>query len=433
MKQKKVLVHGSIESLKEFLQSPFNAEYYALALVSEDFEGIDIDSQNGGGQWEFLTPSKLNKFAYELIDGIVLTDEQNRYTALNYFINDGVEPRKIILWNNQGVPEFFNARQKDGTEIVFMEGLQFHIRSQEDSDFLNRIRGYLFSQKQFYAIPPSQYKTLIERQYRRPINWENPKTFTEKIQWMKLYDSTPIKTRLADKYLVRQWVAEKIGAEYLIPLLGVWDNFDDIDFDLLPEQFVLKCNHGSAMNIIVRDKKTFNIENAREKINAWLAIDFGAFLCELHYNNIKKKIIAEKFLTDGKNLDLTDYKFMCFNGKPEYCLFYSDRSTDCRLDYFDMDWKLTNFESSEHRNSDHPEKILQPENFELMKKLAAELCKDFAHVRVDFYEVEGKVYFGEMTFTPAAGLVTFKPAGTNEYLGSLLTLPAPTEFKQLSR
>lgn len=295
------------------------------------------------------------------------------------------------------------------------------------------IRGQLFNQKQFYALNPSQYKTMIEQQYRRPINWENPKTFTEKIQWMKLYDSTPIKTRLADKYLVRQWVAEKIGAEYLIPLLGVWDNFDDIDFDLLPNQFVLKTNHGSAMNIIVRDKNSFDKENAREKINAWLNWDFGTFLYELHYNNIKKKIIAEKFLTDGKNFDLTDYKFMCFNGKPTYCLFYSDRSTDCRLDYFDMNWNLMNIESSDHPNSEHPKKFSKPKTFKVMKKLAAELCKGFPFVRVDFYEVAGKIYFGEMTFTPAAGLFRYKPDSTDEELGKLITLPSPTEFKQLSQ
>ena len=243
------------------------------------------------------------------------------------------------------------------------------------------------------------------------------------MQWMKLYDSTPIKTRLADKYLVRQWVAEKIGQEYLIPLYGVWNNFDEIDFENLPNQFVLKCNHGWDMNIICRDKNNFDYEDARQKLTAWLQVDHGITKFQPHYCNIKRKIIAEKFMTDEKNFDLTDYKFVCFNGKPYYCKCTTERSAGIRCDYFDFTWQHMNFEREHYINSDHPEKIAKPKNFELMKKLAAELCKNFAHVRVDFYEIEDKVYFGEMTFTPAAGNIKFKSEGTDEYFGSLMTLP----------
>ena len=216
-------------------------------------------------------------------------------------------------------------------------------------------------------------------------------------------------------------------------MLGVWDNFDDIDFDLLPNQFVLKTNHASATNIIVRDKKIFDKENAREKINAWLNWDFGTYLYELHYNNIPKKIIAEKFMSDGKNSELSDYKFWCFNGKPFICQYLTERSTELTLDYFDLNWKHLDIERHDHPNSKHPEKISKPKNFELMKKLAAELCKGFAHVRVDFYEVAGKIYFGEMTFTPGSGIFTYKPDSADEELGKLLTLPPPYEFKPISR
>ena len=160
----------------------------------------ELNSRHKGGQQvEFIAPSRVNKFSYELVDGVLLTDRQNFQRNLNYFLNEGVEPRKIILWNNQGIPEIFTLRDKDGVDVAFMEGLQFHIRKQEDLNFLNQMREWLNQQKNFYAQNPSQYPKMVERQYRRPINWKNPKTFTEKIQWMKLYDSTPIKTRLAPK------------------------------------------------------------------------------------------------------------------------------------------------------------------------------------------------------------------------------------------
>ena len=246
------------------------------------------------------------------------------------------------------------------------------------------------------------------------------------MQWLKIFDATPIKSRLADKFSVRSWVAEKIGDEYLIPLLGVYDDFDDIDFDALPDQFVLKCNHGSGMNVICRDKKSFDKRNAREKLNAWLAFDFAALLFELHYTRINRKIIAEKFMANGDLPDLIDYKFLCFNGEIIYCQYLTDRSSNLKLNYFDENWMPTKVERSDHPRSDHPEKIRRPKNFELMKKLAAKLAEGFDFVRVDFYEIDGKVYFGEMTFTPGAGNFYYKSVGTDEYLGSLLTLPAAT-------
>ena len=378
-----------------------------------------------------MTPDKLHDFVYRLVDAIVLTNTPTRQADINYFLGKGIENRKIILWENKAAPEIYTAKAPDGSEVAFMEGLEFHLRNKENIDFFYAMHNYFTRQKLFYALPSSSYKNMIEKQCGQKIDWENPKTFREKIQWMKLYDSTPIKTRLADKYLVRQWVADKIGEQYLIPLLGVWDNFDDIDFDLLPNQFVLKCNHGCGYNIIVRDKKTFDKQAAREKINAWLDLDFGTFLYELHYNNIKKKIIAEKFISDGKNIDLIDYKFICFQRKPFYCFCCTNRFSDLRFDYFDMNWNHMKFERADHLNSEHPEKIQKPKTFKLMKKLAAELCKDFDHVRVDFYEVNGQVYFGEMTFTPGAGVFRYKSAGTDEYFGSLITLPPPTEFKPL--
>ena len=281
-------------------------------------------------------------------------------------------------------------------------------------------------------LDPELYPQELVNMYKRfrgfPPDLNNPKTFTEKLQWLKLYDATPLKSRLADKYLVRNWIEEKIGAQYLIPLLGVWDDFDDIDFNELPDQFVLKCNHGSAMNVIVRDKKAFDKYKsfAREKINAWLNINHAAFNFELQYTRINHKIIAEKVMKDGDAPDIGNYRFWCFGGKPIFCGVDDGNLADLRIDYFDMNWKPNGFENANHPNSEHPEQIQPPKNFELMKELAAKLAEGFAFVRVDLYEIEGRVYFGEMTFVPGAGFFYYKSKGTDEYLGSLLKLPDAT-------
>ena len=374
----------------------------------------------------------LPRLVFRFIDGIVLTDSSTRTEIINSLTKLGIEPHKIILWNKRGEIEFFNIKLDDGSTVIFMEGLQFHIRNQDDANFFNEMRGWLQNQRQMYAIDPSYYPAFIMQQYQvtmgKPLDWNNLQTWTEKMQWLKLYDSTPLKTRLADKYLVRQWVAEKIGQEYLIPLYGVWDNFDEIDFDMLPNQFVLKCNHGSGMNIICRDKNNFDFEDARQKLTAWLTVDYGMRAFEPHYCNIKRKIIAEKFMTDKDNPGLKDYKFWGFDGKVFYCAYESrdpanPLSENFPMDFFDMEWNRTEIERYDHPRNMKVEHFPKPKNFELMKKLAAELCKGFAHVRVDFYEIEDKVYFGEMTFTPAGGNIKFKSEGTDEHLGSLMTLP----------
>lgn len=392
-----------------------------------------LKSARGGGTApEVFAVDNFPRFALSLIDGIVLTDFDSRTEMINRLLQMGVEPRKIILWNNRGDIESLNFKSDDGTTYFFMEGLQFHIRNEEDMKTFQHILLLLQTQRQFYAINPQYYPQLVAQQYQnifgKPLNLDNPQTWTEKMQWLKLYDVTPLKTRLADKYLVRQWIAEKIGEQYLIPLLGVWDNFDEIDFDTLPNQFVLKCNHGSGMNIICRDKNNFDFENAREKLTAWLSVDYGTMAFELQYSDIPRKIIAEKFMTDGKISNMPDYKFWCFDGKPYYCACETRNPDNVldpgyKMDFFDMNWKHTNIERYDHPCVKNFKDIKKPKNFELMKKIAAELCKDFSHVCVDLYEIDGKVYFGEMTFTRHSGWIKFKSEGTDEHFGSLMTLP----------
>ncbi len=254
------------------------------------------------------------------------------------------------------------------------------------------------------------------------LNLYDPKTFNEKIQWLKLYDSTPIKTRLADKYLVRDWVKEKIGEEYLIPLLGVWDKFDDIDFDKLPDRFVLKCNHGCAYNYIVKDKSKMDKKDARKKINKWMKRNYaqnGGL--ELHYKDIEPKIIAEAYIEDSNN-ELNDYKIMCFNGKPQYIWIDQGRFSKRTENIYNTKWELQPFLLS-YPNS--KEQVPPPENLDKMFELAEILAKDFSLARIDFYNVDGKIYFGEITFTSCSGVDKFIPSSYNRVWGDMLKLPRP--------
>ena len=415
MRKKKVLVCGTLETLKKFSEDAASREFEIVAMFTE--------------------VHTMPPVAFRLIDGIIFTAAAAGKDIIKFVLKLGLEPRKIILWDAQEGWGNLNFPDAEGESATYLCGLEFHLRDADDKKFFAETLWRLNNQRLIKNLSPQDYPATAAKIFLeitdRALNLDNPRTFAEKLYWLKIFDAAPIKSRLADKYLVRSWIAEKIGDEYLIPLLGVWDDFDDIDFDALPNQFVLKCNHGSAMNVIVRDKKNFDRQRAREKLNAWLATDFAASDFELHYTRINRKIIAEKFMTDGDAQDLTDYKFGCFGGK---CLFVkatTERSRGIRCDYFDTNWNHKDFERGDYPNNDHPERIPRPKNFELMKKLAEILSEGFAFVRVDFYEINGKVYFGEMTFTPAAGNLYYTSAGTNEYLGSLLKLPTPSPLPKL--
>ena len=277
----------------------------------------------------------------------------------------------------------------------------------------------------YSSLSPKKYPKELKRWYKRvtgeELDLERPKTYNEKIQWMKLYDSTPLKTRLADKYLVRDWVKEKIGEEYLVPLLGAWDSFDDIDFDKLPKQFVLKANHGNGWNVIVRDKSTFDKEAARNKFNEWMHLNW-AFMegFELQYLNIPPKIIAEQYLENG-NDDLYDYKVFCFNGKAESIMFLSERRRELKMAFYNLQWEKLPFVYSYPQN---PDEIPKPTNLELMIRLAEKLAEGFPHVRVDFYVLnDGSIKFGEMTFSTDSGICKWNIPEQNRVYGDLITLP----------
>ena len=277
----------------------------------------------------------------------------------------------------------------------------------------------------YSSLPPEKYPEELKLWYKRvmkeELDLDNPKTYNEKIQWLKLYDSTPLKTRLADKYLVRDWVKQKIGGEYLIPLLGVWDSFDEIDFDKLPDQFVLKANHGSGWNIIVKDKATFDKEDARKKFDVWMHTNF-AFRAglELHYMNIPPKIIAEQYM---ENLDqLIDYKVWCSDGKARFIWVDTDRFTAHKRTLFSLKWEKLPITIGDHYPIDTRE-IAKPVNLDKMIRFAELMSKDFCQVRVDFYEVDDKLYFGEMTFTSTSGQDRATPRSFEYEMGNMITLP----------
>ncbi len=270
------------------------------------------------------------------------------------------------------------------------------------------------------SIPVSDYPIVVAKQYEKRIghilDWSHLETYTEKMQWEKLYDNNPLKGLLSDKIAVRKWVAEKIGDEFLIPLLGIWSKFDDIDFSLLPNRFVLKTNHGSGSNIIVEDKTNLNMTMAKKKINKWLSTDFGLLSFERHYSDITPRIIVEQFI-ESNGAGLQDYKFLCFEGKPMYCWVDCDRFSNHTRNVYNIDWKLQAWNQETYSNYREP--LPKPINFEKMVEIASVLSAGFSHIRVDLYNINGRIYFGEMTFTNGGGYDRILPAKYDLELGKL--------------
>ncbi len=252
-------------------------------------------------------------------------------------------------------------------------------------------------------------------------NLKNPSTYNEKLNWLKLHDHNPLYTKLVDKYEVKEYVAQVIGNEYIIPTLGLWDNFDDIDFDSLPNQFVLKCTHDSEGLVIVNDKKIFNKDKARKKISEALKQNFYYIGREWPYKNVKPRIIAEKYMEDHTDGELRDYKFFCFDGEPKMMFIASDRNSgSVKFDYYDMNFNHVDLKQKYPNSSTQ---LRKPETFDKMIKLSKVLSKGFPHVRVDFYEVDGKLYFGELTFFHFSGFMPFEPEKWDTVFGDWLKLP----------
>ena len=264
-----------------------------------------------------------------------------------------------------------------------------------------------------------EYRFLSEMGYK--LNLKSPQTFNEKLQWLKLYDRNPEYTKMVDKYEVREYIKEKIGEEYLIPLIGVYDKFDDIDFDKLSNQFVIKCNHDSGGLIICKDKNRLDIETARKKINRSLKTNYYYSGREWPYKNVKPKILIEKYMEDSNKSDLIDYKLFCFNGIPKIVLVCSERFSSSNMceTWFDMNWKLIDMTESGHRVDST---ISKPKQLKKMVELSKKLSKNIPFIRVDWYEIGDKLYFGELTFYPASGFEKFEPKEWNKKIGDMLSI-----------
>lgn len=272
-------------------------------------------------------------------------------------------------------------------------------------------------------------ETFLKIVYRlnvgKKLDLNNPKTFTEKTQWLKLYNNSDLCTRVVDKAQSKEWFLEKFPDGRIIPTLGCWGKFDDIDISKLPDEFVLKCTHDSSSVVICKDKSLFDKKNARKRLSRKLAHNYFWAGREYPYKNVPPRIIAEPFMRDKKSNDLPDFKFFCFNGVPKILFYASGRFRDSYslpyFDYYDMDLNLLDIYSEGHQHS--PNRLKPFPQFEEMKNKAEILSQGFPFVRVDFYLINGEVFFGEMTFHHDGGIVPFKPEKWDVILGDWIHLP----------
>lgn len=450
MKTALVYTGKKANNFLSFLSDEEYKDFIVLAILSNEDSKLNvynfsddtiarINRKNISKTLDVIQPQFVNRFIYKFVDAIFVLDNDNFNEIFQNLISLGVEIPKIIFWNENKRIGVLSFKQPDGSQIICMEGLEFHAKNREDLNFIQGIHVMLQRQKINCNLTIEQKNALIHQIYKgiigKELNLENPKKFTEKIQWLKLNDVSKLKTCLADKYLVREWIEKRIGKEYLIPLYGVWDSFDDIDFDKLPNQFVLKCNHGSGMNIIVKDKNHFDKQKAKEKINAWLKINYAFQSLELHYKDMERKIIIEKHIDEIDDI-LVDYKVHCFNGEPKFIQVIGRNFEEHKgsQSNFDFNWNDIGWTFADYPDFQKPP--VKPSCLDKIYDLSRILSDEFPYVRVDFYVVEDKILFGEMTFTPASGYYPYKDKFTEQLdikLGEMLKLPIITHVNDAER
>ena len=266
-------------------------------------------------------------------------------------------------------------------------------------------------------------KPLIEKAKRAGyvLNLDNPKTIQDKINWLKIYDSTPLKTKCADKVLLHDYCVEKLGKDLCVPIMFVYDNANEIEWEKLPNQFVIKCNHGSGMNIIVKDKNKLNKQDTIKKINGFMKDDFAFHVgYEMHYHDIPRKVFVEKYMEDKtQSNSLYDYKFWCFNGEPKF-MALSDGHGHGTMSFYDLNFIKLDMKRKDFKLM--PKEMPKPKTFDDMVAYSKKLSEDFKFVRVDFYEINGTLYLGELTFTPGAGFFKFEKPEQDILVGDMLKL-----------
>ena len=309
----------------------------------------------------------------------------------------------------------------------------------EIKKYLNVLRKYVLNPDYRFLINAGLgwYNSMpdnvfLERKFKilmgKDLNLENPQTFNEKLQWLKIYNRNPLYTKLVDKYEVRNYIAKTIGEEFLIPLLGVWDRFEDIDFDKLPNQFVLKCTHDSGSYIICKDKNSFPLQEAKKKLGTAIKKNFFYAAREWPYKNTFPQIIAEKYIEDSNGV-LLDYKFFCFHGNVNSVMICLDRHIhNTKFYFFDRNWELQKL-NIRGKNAPEGFTIPKPSRINEMFSIAERLSKDIPFVRVDLFECNGNIYFGEMTFFPDGGFDANLLPETDSYFGDSINLIKLKESK----
>lgn len=273
-----------------------------------------------------------------------------------------------------------------------------------------------------YMSDEKYLKALWKRKRGTELNLDNPKQFSEKLQWLKLNDRNPYYTKLVDKSEVKKIVRNQLGEEYIIPTLYEWESADDIDFDILPNQFVLKCTHNSGGVCVCEDKDKLDRTKVRSMLRKQLRRNYYYSGREWPYKNVKPRIIAEQYMVNEETGDLPDYKFMCFNGRVECIFVMTERHSlsGVKITIFDKKWNVLPFERVGHPRSEVP--IKKPDTLNKMIEMAESMSREMAFVRIDFYEINKKIFFGEYTFYPASGIQCFTPDSVEYELGELLDI-----------
>ena len=304
-----------------------------------------------------------------------------------------------------------------------LDGLKYYLQD------IRRIYAFFASRGLLNWMSDEAFlKIAFRMRMGKRLDLKSPQAFNEKMQWLKLYDRKPEYTRMVDKFEAKGYVVERIGEEYIIPTLGVWDKFEDIDFDALPDQFVLKCTHNSGGLVICRDKGNLDWEATQKQINKSLKKNyFYAGSREWPYKNVKPRIIAEKYIEDhqkkGRNLDV--YKIFCFGGKPMIIqAIQNDKTKEETIDYYDVDWNRLDLRQNYPNSTTLLDK---PSQLQRMLEIAGSLSQGHSFLRVDLYEVDGKIWFSELTFYSDSGMAKFEPSEWDERLGEWIELPIDKE------